>query len=39
VSKGKKGHKAGMTGKKHSEETLQKMRQSALARKQNKQEN
>jgi hypothetical protein len=34
VSEGKKGHKAGMTGKKHSEETLQKMRQSALARRQ-----
>ena len=32
VSNGKKGHKAGMTGKKHSEETLQKMRDSALKR-------
>lgn len=34
VSEGKKGHKAGMTGKKHSEETLQKMKQAALNRKQ-----
>lgn len=34
VSEGKKGHNAGMTGKKHSEETLQKMRQAALNRKQ-----
>lgn len=34
VSEGKKGHKAGMTGKKHSAETLEKMRQSALKRKQ-----
>jgi len=32
MSEGKKGHKAGMTGKKHSEETLQKMRNSALKR-------
>ena len=32
VSNGKKGHTAGMTGKKHSEETLQKMRDSALKR-------
>jgi hypothetical protein len=32
VSNGKKGHKAGMTGKKHSEETLQKMRDSASKR-------
>ena len=32
VSDGKKGHKAGMTGKKHSDETLKKMRESALKR-------
>jgi hypothetical protein len=36
VSEGKKGHKSGMTGKKHSEETLQKMREAALRRKTNK---
>lgn len=36
VSEGKKGHKSGMTGKKHSEETLQKMRETALRRKANK---
>jgi hypothetical protein len=36
VSKGKKGHKSGMTGKKHSAETLEKMKASALARKKNK---
>jgi hypothetical protein len=34
LSESKKGHKAGMTGKNHSEETLQKMRQAALNRKQ-----
>jgi hypothetical protein len=32
VSEGKKGHTAGMTGKKHSEETLKRMRESALNR-------
>ena len=36
ISDAKKGHKAGMSGKKHSEKTLQKMRQSALNRKKNK---
>lgn len=36
VSEGKKGHKSGMTGKKHSAETLEKMKASALARKKNK---
>ena len=36
ISDAKKGHKTGMTGKKHSEETLQKMRQAALIRKQNR---
>ena len=38
VSEGKKGHKSGMTGKKHSVETLQKIRQAALNRKQKIQE-
>jgi hypothetical protein len=32
ISEGKKGHKAGMTGKKHTKETLEKMRESALKR-------
>jgi len=39
VSEGKKGHKSGMTGKKHSEETIRKIKESALARKKNKLDN
>ena len=38
LSESKKGHKSGMTGKKHSVETLQKIRQAALNRKQKIQE-
>jgi hypothetical protein len=34
ISNSKKGHKSGMTGKKHSEETIQRMKLSALNRKQ-----
>lgn len=32
MSQAKKGHKSGMTGKKHSEETIQRMKQSAQLR-------
>jgi len=39
ISQAKKGHTAGMSGKKHSEETLLKMRQSALNRKNKIKEN
>ena len=39
VSEGKKGHKSGMTGKKHSDDTIQKIKESALARKKNKLDN
>jgi len=39
ISQAKKGHKSGMTGKKHSEETIQKMKESASMRKKNKLDN